>query len=198
MRASLRCFALLALATSACGEDPKPLTGQASWSDACPMSACPSSTHSVRGSQGAPTTDVDCSIVPSGGGYQVFFRVASLAQAGQNFDDSTEGLLASGFLPAVGQEIRTNEAGGYVRIQGLGWRISNATIGPSTGACHVFIDRLATGGFSGRISCTGSPEGTGVPDDRTPPTRRIIRGGVTAMSPDFGEFVFTNCGTSGG
>jgi hypothetical protein len=147
-------------------------------------------THAPRGSQGSPVVDVDCSLTPSSGGYEVFFRIATLQPGQENFDDSQEGLLAVGFLPAVGQELRMGALGGYVQIRGLGWSIARAPIGPSmdTGRCHVFIDRLASGGFTGRIACNA------VNDDSTPARARNIRG-ATGASPDYGEFVFTNCAT---
>lgn len=174
-----------------CGEDPKPLTGQASWTDGCLMNACPSQAHSVRGAQGSPTVDVECALAPSSGGYMVFFRIAALAIAGQSFDESREGLFVRGFLPAVGQELRSASMAdiGTVRVRGNGWQVPHATIGPSN-TCHVFVDRLSNGGFTGRINCEG------MRDDATPPNMRFIRGGAGAAMPEFGEFVFTNCATS--
>ncbi len=178
----------VAAAVAACGEDPKPLTGQAAWTDACPMSSCPPVPHNIAGAQGSPTVDVACSIRQVSGGYDVEFRIAAISMAGQNFADSNEGLYVTGLLPAVGQELRPQGSVGYVTIKGLGWTVPNATIGPSTGKCHVFIDAIAAGGFRGRIACAD------LRDDRSPPTTRLVRGGASAMNPDFGEFVFTNCG----
>ncbi len=190
MRGSVRCFALFSVLVAGCGDDPQPLTGQATWADACPASMCPSSTHAPRGAAGSPTVDVDCSLQSVGSGYNVFFRIATITQGG-NFDESSEGLLATGYLPAVGQELRPNAGdNAYVGVRGLGWRVSMATVGP-TGQCHVFIDRLVSGGFVGRVSCPM------VNDDSTPPRTRVIRGGVGAQMPDFGDFVFTNCSTGG-
>lgn len=192
MRGSMRWVAVFAVCAVGCGDDPVPLTGQASWGDTCPPAQpCGSpGVHAPRGAAGSPTVDVDCSISGASGGYNVFFRIATIA-AGGNFDDSSEGLLARGFLPAVGQELRSGtDTSAIASIRGLGWSVSSAPLGPS-GQCHVFIDRIASGGFSGRIACPM------VNDDNTPPRVRIIRGGVGASNPDYGEFVFTNCSTGG-
>ncbi len=188
MRASTL-LVLFSAAALGCGEDPKPLTGQASWTDGCPMNACVSAAHSVRGAQGSPSVDVECALVPASGGYSVFFRIAALAIAGQSFDESREGLYALGFLPGVGRELQTSDGGGTVRVRGNGWQVPNATIGAS-GACHVFIDSVANGGFTGRINCEG------ILDDIRPPNTRYVRGNAGAAMANFGEFVFTNCATS--
>lgn len=189
MRSSF--FALIALTALGCADEPKPLTGQAAWTDGCPMNACSSAAHYVRGAQGSPTVDVECALAPSSGGYSVFFRIATLAQAGQSFDESREALYVRGFLPAVGQELQSASMMdiGYVRVRGNGWQVSNAPVGV-TNPCHVFIDRLANGGFIGRLSCEG------MRDDATPPNTRFVRGGSNAMDANFGEFVFTNCATT--
>ena len=194
MRGSVRCFGVIALVAAGCGDDPAPLTGQASWADSCPPGAnCLPRTHSVRGSLGSPTVDVDCQLAQVTGGYSVFFRIGAVSMGG-TIDDSQEGLLATGFLPGIGQELRTApNMNGYVSVKGLGWSVAMATVGP-TGQCHVFIDRIASGGYVGRISCPA------VMDDQTPPTTRIIRAGVSSAvppTPEFGEFVFTNCATGG-
>jgi len=187
MRAS--CYVgLFTAAALGCSEDPKPLTGQASWADGCPMNACNSTPHSLRGAQGSPTVDVECSLRPVMGGHAVFFRIAALSTAGQSFDESREGLLVRGFLPAVGQELRSlsTEDVGNVRARGNGWEVRVAAVGPSN-PCHVNITNLSNGGFAGTVSCDG------MRDDATPPNTRYIHGGTNAMNPDFGEFIFTNC-----
>ncbi|MFO0602489.1 MAG: hypothetical protein U0324_04905 [Polyangiales bacterium] len=188
MRASTL-LGLFAAAAFGCADDPKPLTGQASWTDGCPMNACVSGAHSVRGAQGSPTVDVECALAPASGGYTVFFRIAALAIAGQSFDESREGLYALGFLPGVGRELQVSDGAGYVRVRGNGWEVRNATLGAS-GACHVFVDTVANGGFTGRINCEG------MRDDATPPNTRFIRGNAGAAMANFGEFVFTNCATT--
>lgn len=191
MRAS-RYAGLLIAAALGCGEDPKPLTGQAAWATGCPMNACNSAAASLRGAQGSPTTDVECSLTAVSGGYSVFFRIASLSTAGQSFEESLEGLFVRGFLTAPAQELRSASAMdlGFVRARGSGgaWQATGA-VGPSS-PCHVFIDRLAAGGFIGRIKCDG------LRDDATPPNTRFIRGTANAASQEYGEFVFTNCATS--
>jgi hypothetical protein len=189
MHTSTRWYGVTALVVLGCGTDPKPLTGQATWGDGCPMNLCPPQTHATRGSSGSPTIDVDCQLRPAAGGYSIFFRIAALSGGQQNFDDSSEGLLASGFVPAVGQEIRTSGSeGALVSVRGLGWQIRSAAAGP-TNSCHVFIDAISNGGFSGRISCIN------VRDDSSPSMERLIRGGVGASMFEYGDFVFTNCST---
>lgn len=187
MRGSMRWLAVFTVCAVGCGDDPLPLTGQASWGDTCPPAQpCGSpGVHSPRGAAGSPGVDVDCSISGASGGYNVFFRIATIAPGG-NFDDSSEGLSVAGWLPAIGQELRSNGSDAYAAIRGLGWSVSRATLG-ATGQCHVVITRIASGGFSGTIACPM------VNDDNTPPRVRIIRGGVAASNPDLGEFVFTNC-----
>jgi len=192
MRSS-RYVGLFTVVALGCGEDPKPLTGQASWSVGCPMNACNSAAYSVRGAQGSPTVDVECGLIPVSGGNSVFFRIASLSMPGQSFDASLEGLYVRGFLPAVGQELRSlsDMDVGNVRTRGSGgaWQVRVAAVGPSN-PCHVVINTLSNGGFAGTINCEG------MRDDATPPNTRYIRGGSNAMNPNLGEFIFTNCGTS--
>lgn len=191
MRASMRWMPLLAVVAASCSDDPQPLTGQASWSDGCPMSMCTSSTHSVRGAAGSPTVDVDCSLAQVSGGYRVTFRIASITE-GANFDQSTEGLSIKGFLPAVGQELRSaTDYSATATIRGLGWVINEAALGP-TSPCHVVITNLSNGGFKGTLSCP-EVQDTSV----TPPRARLIRGGSDAMNPDLAEFVFANCVNGG-
>lgn len=187
MRGSMRGLAVFAMIAAGCGDDPLPLTGQASWGDTCPPAQpCGSpGVHAPRGAAGSPGVDVDCSIAAAGGGHNIFFRIATIAPGG-NFDESSEGLAVAGWLPAIGQELRSNGADAYASIRGLGWSVSRAGLGP-TGQCHVVITRIASGGFSGTITCPM------VNDDSTPPRVRIIRGGSTSTNPDLGEFVFTNC-----
>lgn len=166
-------------------------SGQASWADGCPMNACNSTPHSLRGAQGSPTVDVECSLRPVTGGHSVFFRIAALSMAGLSFDESREGLYVRGFLPAVGQELRSQSAEdvGNVRVRGNGWEVRVAAVGPSN-PCHVRVTNLSNGGFAGTIACEGTR------DDATPPNTRYVRGGPSATNPDRGEFVFTNCATS--
>lgn len=190
MRAS-RYVGLFIVAALGCADDPKPLTGQASWSDGCPMNACNSAAHSLRGAQGSPTVDVECTLRPASGGYSLFFRIATLSAPGQSFDESREGLYVRGFLPAVGQELRSLSAEdiGNVRVRGNGWEVRVAAVGPSN-PCHVTVNNVSNGGFAGTIACEG------MRDDSTPPNTRYIRGGTNAMNPDRGEFIFTNCASS--
>lgn len=189
MRLPMPGIPLLAVIALGCSDPPPPLTGQASWVDACAGTACASTPHYVRAQQGSPTAIVSCSLTPSNGGYNVSFTVAAIANSGQTFDDSNEGLDVVGFLPAVAQELRPQSATipGGVTVKGSGWTVRYATIGAS-GNCHVFIDRLISGGFSGRISCSGLRD-----DGTMNPVMRTIRGNADAQNPDFGEFTFTNC-----
>ena len=175
-----------------CGDDPVPMTGQAFWREGCPASMaganCNNNSHSVRGSNGSPTVDVLCNVVPVAGGTSVTFRIAAI-EAGQNFAESQEGLFATGVLNAVGSELRPGDDGGFVQIRGAGWSIpaGNGTIGV-TGACHVFVDRINGQNFNGRIKCDN------VRDDLDPPRQRYVAGLVPqTQSNDFAEFSFTNC-----
>jgi hypothetical protein len=175
-----------------CGDDPVPMTGAAYWRDSCPSTMsganCTASRHSVRGSNGSPTVDVLCNVVPVTGGTAITFRIAAI-EAGQNFSESLEGLFATGLLPSVGSELRTGDDGGFVQIRGAGWSIppANGTIGV-TGVCHVFIDRLNGQNFNGRIKCSD------VRDDLSPPRQRTVDGyAPQTVSDEFGEFSFTNC-----
>lgn len=175
-----------------CGDDPVPMTGQAFWRDGCPATMtganCTTNRHSVRGSNGSPTVDVLCNVVPVAGGTAITFRVAAI-EPGQNFSESLEGLFATGLLPSVGAELRPGDDGGFVQIRGSGWSIpaGNGTIGV-TGACHVFIDRLNGQSFNGRIKCNN------VQDDLSPPRSRFVDGyQPQTVSDEFAEFNFTNC-----
>lgn len=189
---SLARFALLSVVALGCSDPAVPLSGQAVWADDCPMNACPSAPHAVRGSQGSPRVDVDCSISPAVGGSNIFFRIAALAPTQENFDDSSEGLLVRGFVPGAGMELRAGvDTPGYVNVRGGGWYSNSNTIGPATtSTCHVFIDRFTGGGFAGRISCNG------MRDDATPPHERRVHGSVGTRTPEFGEFVFNNCASN--
>lgn len=175
-----------------CGDDPLPMTGQAFWREGCPATMtganCNTNSHPVRGSNGSPTVDVLCNVVPVTGGTSITFRIAGI-EAGQNFSESQEGLFATGLLTAVGQELRPGEDGGFVQIRGAGWSIppANGTIGV-TGVCHVFIDRLNGQNFNGRIKCDD------VRDDLSPPRSRYVAGLIPqTQSNEFAEFSFTNC-----
>lgn len=175
-----------------CGDDPVPMTGRAAWREGCPATMtganCTSNSHLVSGSNGSPTVDVLCNIVPITGGYSVTFRIAAI-EAGQNFSESLEGLFATGLLPSVGAELRPGDDGGFVQIRGSGWSIppSNGTIGV-TGACHVFIDRVTGQNFNGRVKCDG------LMDDLSPPRARYVAGSPpSTQTVEFGEFSFTNC-----
>lgn len=163
-------------------------SGQAAWSDGCAMNACSPAAHSLRGAQGSPNVDVDCALRAVTGGYSVFFRIAAIATAGQSFDESREGLYVRGFLPAVGQQLRSQSAEdvGNVRVRGNGWEVRVAALGPSS-PCHVTITTLSDGGFAGTIACEG------MRDDATPPNTRYLRGGTAALNPSLGEFVMGGC-----
>ena len=152
------------------------------------MNACNPAAHSLRGTQGSPTVDVDCALRPVSGGHSVFFRIATIATAGQSFDESREGLYVRGFLPAVGQEIRSQSAEdvGNVRVRGNGWEVRIAGVGPSN-PCHVRVSSLSNGGFTGTITCEG------MRDDATPPNTRYVRGGAASMNPNLGEFAMEGC-----
>jgi len=183
MRGSVRLFAVFAVTLLGCGEDPKPLTGLAYWADACPMSACRSETHQVRGSRGSSTVDVDCSLADG----VVFFKIGALDGAQTNFDESSAGIRLQGTFNGVGEV-----PNGRVDIAGLGWRVAGAPVGPAVGAtgpgCRVFVDTIRNGGFVGRISCVN------VNDSSSPPRQRLIRGfSPPTASGDYGEFVFENC-----
>jgi len=167
--------------------DPPP-TGQAAWTDGCLRNACNSAGHYIRRDEDSPTVAVECSLMPWMNGYTVSFSIATVSGWQRDLRYSREALSVRGFLPAVGQEIGpVFEDYGYVRVRGNGWWAS----GPVgvTNLCHVFIDRLADGGFSGRLNCEG------MRDDATPPNARFVRGDANAMNSNFGEFVFNNCAT---
>jgi hypothetical protein len=174
-----------------CGSDPVPMTGRAAWREGCLAAGgvnCTPNSHIVSGSNGSPTVDVLCNIVPITGGYSVTFRIAAI-EAGQNFSESQEGLFATGLLPSIGAELRTGDDGGFVQVRGSGWSIppSNGTIG-ITGACHVFVDRVTGQNFNGRVKCDG------LMDDLSPPRQRYIAGTPpSTQTVDYGEFSFTNC-----
>ena len=175
-----------------CAEDPLPMTGSASWRVRCPASMtganCNVTSHTVRGSAGAPTVDLSCNVVPTTGGTSITFRIAAIA-SGQNFSESQEGLFATGVLDRVGAELRSGENGGFVQIRGPGWGVTaeNGTIGV-TGVCHVFIDALNGQSFRGRIACAN------VQDDLSPPRSREVIGLIPQTTTnEYAEFTFSNC-----
>lgn len=181
------------VAGGGCSDPPAPLTGQATWRDGCAASMsganCSESTHAVQATNGSSTHDVYCSVSSNGGGsYNITLRIANVTP-GQNFAESSEGMFASGTLPAVGQELARED--GLIEFRGLGYSVprGNGTLGP-LGNCHVFIDRVSGQSFQGRVVCLD------VQDDAVPPRSRYVRGTYPQTATnDFGEFRFDNCDT---
>ncbi|MFO0629812.1 MAG: hypothetical protein U0325_29825 [Polyangiales bacterium] len=180
-------FVLLIVA-GACGEAPKPLTGQARWVDTCLREGMGRSggPHVITGTDSSAGRAISCAIGMIGSDIQVKL----LAVVGDNFDSSNEALFLEADFPGVGASA---SVGSRLGIRGVGWGVSPAArVGSnSMYACEVVLTRadLATRSFSGRFKCRD------VRDDSTVPPRvcQILGQNNITAEADWADFTFSNC-----
>lgn len=188
IHSSIRLIGMCVLLGSfGCGKDPEPLAGRVTWSDRCPapdpvmmIQGCTSGTHVVN-------TGADCSIVPVGSTFDVSFRVANLSGGATSFDQSQEAISVTG---SVTSNLMSEMDPGTMILRGQGWEVAvgNGTVGVG-GPCHVFIDSVSGGNFSGRLRCDG------VRDTEVPPRMRTLEGNSQTRSIMYADFSFSNCRT---
>jgi len=144
---------------------PSVLSGSVQWTDGCAMNGCAGASH--RASVGTPMHLVTCRMT----GNAVTLTAAVLSVAGQDFDETNQGLRLTG---TIASERLT---GGMIEVRGNGW----AANGPvSGGACMV----TASADYTQR-RVRGSVTCDDLRDDATPPNARTIMGtfDVTGCSP---------------
>ncbi len=179
---------VLLVVGGACGEAPKPLTGQARWVDTCLREGMGRSggPHVITGTDSSTGRDITCAIGMSGSDIHIELR----AVVGDNLDSSNEAVFMSADFARVGASANNGSA---MSIRGVGWSVSR---GPLIGQnsmypCEVVLTRadLTTRSFSGKFKCNN------LRDDSTVPPRvcQIIGQNNITTEPEWGDFTFSNC-----
>lgn len=179
---------VLVFASGACGDPPRPLTGQARWVDTCLREGMGRSggPHVITGTNSSQGRDITCAMSTSGASVSILLRAA----VGDNIDSSNEGVFISATFPAVGQSA---ENGSAMSIRGVGWSVSRSPIVGQNAMypCEVVLTRAdaATRSFEGRFRCRD------LRDDSTVPPRicQIAGQNNITTQADWGDFSFSNC-----
>lgn len=187
--------ALVVMVVGACGEDPKPLTGQVRWIDSCRLEngGISGSPHVINGTDSSAGLDLTCSIGQAGGEISVEFRAVRGQSPTErpNIDNSTEAVFMSMTFGAVG---RSANNGGQISMRGVGWAVTRAqAIGqvPTMYPCEVVLTsaNLETRTFEGKFKCAGLRD-----QSQDPPRICAVRGQTNlTRDPEWADFSFTNC-----
>lgn len=187
MRRLLGAFVMVVV--GACGEDPKPLTGQVRWVDSCRLEngGISGSPHIITATNSSAGFDMTCAIGQEGSDLRVEFR----AVRGENIDASTEAVYMNVTFGAVG---RSATNGGRISMRGTGWGVTNAlAVGQVMPMypCEVVLTsaNLATRTFEGRFKCAELRDQT-----QNPPRICAVRGQNNfTRDAEWADFTFSNC-----